>query len=267
MTPSEEIQQHLKAGSLVQAIAATKAAIRKAPTDPDLRFMLFQTLSLAADWEAASNQLVAYSELVGRQSPLPVVFNDVIRAEVRRKHVFLGEEAPTVFGEPPEWISYLVQALSQAAKGDYAAAQALRAEALELAPAISGTINGTSFEWLMDGDSRLGTVFEAIINGQYYWVPQNRIRSVTLEPPEQARDAVWAAAELVLENEARLSAFVPVRYPGAAAWTSDLLKLARQTDWETPAEGFYTGLGQRVLMTDEGEYPVLDIREIEFRPA
>lgn len=264
MTPSDEIQQQLKDGNLTAAIAANKAAIRKAPTDPDLRFMLFQTLSLAADWEAASNQLIAYSELVGRQSPLPILFNDVIRAEVRRKHVFLGEEAPTVFGEPPEWISYLVQSVAHAAKGDYATATSLRAEALNLATPVAGSVNGTAFEWIMDGDSRISTVFEAIIHGQYYWVPQSRIRSVTFEEPTQARDAIWAPVSLGLENEAEISAFIPVRYPGAAKWTSDTLKLARQTDWETPADGYYVGLGQRVLMTNDGEFPLLDIRQIEF---
>lgn len=264
MTPSEEIQQQIKNGDLTAAIAATKAAIRKAPTDPELRFMLFQTLSLAADWEAASNQLVAYSELTGRQSPLPIVFNDVIHAEVRRKHVFLGQEAPTIFGEPPEWVSYLVQSLAQTAQGNHTDAIRLRSEALEQAPAVSGSINGTPFEWLMDGDSRMGTLFEAIINGQYYWVPQSRLRSVTLEEPTQARDAIWAAAELSLENDARISAFIPVRYPGAASWKSDLLKLSRETAWDSPAEGFYVGLGQRVLMTNDGEFPLLDIRQIEF---
>ncbi|HEY1082323.1 MAG TPA: type VI secretion system accessory protein TagJ [Prosthecobacter sp.] len=267
MTPQEEIQQQLKGGSVTAAIAATKAAIRKAPTDPELRFMLFQTLSLAADWEGASNQLVAYSELVGRQSPLPVVFNDVIRAEVRRKHVFLGEEAPTIFGEPPEWVSYLVQSLAKSAKGNYADAIRLRAEALELAPAVSGSINGQPFEWLMDGDSRLGTLIEAIFNGQYYWVPQARVRSITLEEPTHVRDAVWTAAELALENGARISAFIPTRYPGAAGWKSELQKLSRETDWESPAEGFYIGTGQRVLMTDSGEFPLLDIRQIEFNAA
>jgi type VI secretion system protein ImpE len=264
MNTSEEIQAQLKAGSLTTAIAACKAAIRKAPTDGDLRFMLFQLLSLTAEWESASNQLVAYSELVGRQSPLPIVFNNVVQAEVRRKYVFRGEEAPTIFGEPPEWLSYLIQAHSAAAKGSHAEASALRTEALDRAPAVSGTINGSPFEWLMDGDSRISFVIEAIINGQYYWVPQSRLRSITMEPPTQARDAVWAAATLTLENSSEISAFIPVRYPDASSWSSDLLKLARQTDWETPAEGFYIGLGQRVWMTDAGEHPLLDVREMTF---
>ena len=134
--------QMLRLREQIGALAATKAAIRKDPTQAELRFMLFQILSLQGDWEAASNQLVAYSELTGRQSPLPIVFNDLIRAEVRRKHVFLGEEAPTIFGEPPPWISLLVQSVSHAAKGEWEAAVALRTQALEDAPRVPATAPG-----------------------------------------------------------------------------------------------------------------------------
>ncbi len=264
MTPLDEIPSLLKTGNLAGALLATKAAIRKSPVDSELRFMLFQILSLLGDWEAASNQLVAYSELTGRQSPLPIVFNDLIRAEVRRKHVFLGEESPTIFGEPPPWISLLVQALSHAAKGEIGAAVALRTKALEAAPAVSGMLNGEPFDWLMDADSRFGMVFEAIINGQYYWVPQSRLRTIHLEAPEQARDAVWAAARLTLETGAEISAFIPARYPGASSWADDLLKLSRRSDWLEPEPGFYIGQGQRVLMTDKSEFAILDIRELEF---
>ena len=32
------------------------------------------------------------------------------------------------------------------------------------------------FEWIADGDTRLGPVLEAIVNGRYYWIPFDRIR-------------------------------------------------------------------------------------------
>lgn len=267
MSTCEEIQDHIKNGDLAAAITSTKAAIRKAPTETQLRFMLFEVLSLAGDWEGASNQLVAFSELMGRQSPLPIVFNKVIEGEVRRKHVFLGEEAPTIFGEPPSWISYLTQAVSLIAHGKHGEATAMRTEAMSQAPALSGSINGAPFEWLMDGDSRLGVVFEAIMQGQYYWIPQYRIRNITLEAPTQIRDLVWSPATLEIENGAEISAFIPVRYPGAATWSSDILKLSKKTEWETAAESFYLGMGQKVFMTNDGEFPLLDVRQIEFHHA
>src|SRR5688500_10651032 len=104
MTVPPEIESLLKAGDLHGALAAVKAAIRKSPSDPDLRFTLCQVLSATGDWEGASNQLVAFSDLTGSQSPLPIIFNDVLKAEVMRKLVFQGEKLPVIFGEPPEWV-------------------------------------------------------------------------------------------------------------------------------------------------------------------
>ncbi len=203
---------------------------------------------------------------LGRQSPLPIVFNHVIQAEVRRKYVFRAEEAPTIFGEPSEWLSYLIQSLTATTREQFAEAISLRGEALERAPAISGTLNGEPFSWFMDGDSRVSIIIEVIINGQYYWVPQSRLRGIRMEPPSQARDAVWAAATLTLENASEISAFIPVRYPGAQDWTDSGLKLARHTTWDSPVENFYLGSGQRVWMTDNGEFPILETREIVFNP-
>jgi len=41
------------------------------------------------------------------------------------------------------------------------------------------------------------------------------------------------------------------------------LKLARKTDWLNKA-GVNIGLGQRILATDAGEYPLLEIRTLEL---
>src|SRR5688572_19743280 len=160
MNPPAEVEALLKSGDLPGALSAVKAAIRKAPSDADLRFTLFQMLSATGDWEGASNQLVAYSELTGRQSPLAVIFNDLIKAEVMRKLVFQGEKVPVIFGEPPPWVPLLVQACSHFAKGEYDAALTLRSKALEEAPGVSGTCNGAPFAWMMDGDTRFGPVLE-----------------------------------------------------------------------------------------------------------
>lgn len=267
MTLPPEIETLLKSGDLPGATAAVKAAIRKAPTEADLRFTLFQVLSAAGDWEAASNQLVACSELTGRQSPLPIIFNELIGAEVMRKLVFQGEKTPVCFGEPPDWMPLLMQASAHFAKGEHEAGAALRSQALEAAPAVAGTCNGKPFQWLMDGDSRLGTVLELILRGTYYWVPQQRVRSITFAEPTHVRDRVWVAVEVTLETGGVTSGFMPVRYPGAHAWNDSGLQLAKRTEWDSPADGLYFGRGQRVFMTDADEVSLLDVRELTFVPA
>ena len=264
MPACPEAESALKAGDLTAALTAVKNAIRKNPGDADLRFLLFQTVALAGDWEGASSHLVTYNELVSRQSPLPVLFNDVLGGEVQRKLVFSGELQPTIFGEPQEWLAFLVQALAHSVKGETEAASSLKAQALEQAPAAPGTLNGEPFAWLMDGDSRLGPVLEVIHHGKYYWMPQNRVRSLEMEPPTNIRDAIWTPTAITLTNGSSIHGFIPARYPGAASWTSDALKLGRATGWDAPAEGYYCGTGQRVLMTDAAEISWLDVRSLEF---
>ena len=47
-------------------------------------------------------------------------------------------------------------------------------------------------------------VCEAMIDGRYYWVPFERIRSVALQAPSDLRDFVWMPAQLVLANGSAL---------------------------------------------------------------
>jgi type VI secretion system protein ImpE len=267
MNPTEEAETLLKAGDLTGALSAVKAAIRKAPGDADLRFTLFQMLSATGDWESASNQLVAFSELTGRQSPMAIIFNDLIGAEVMRKLVFQGEKLPVIFGEPPEWVPLMVQACSHFSKGEYTAALKLRGQALEEAPGVSGTCNGTPFDWMMDGDTRLGPLMEIIMQGTYYWVPQQRIRELTFTAPTHLRDRVWVPVDVTFEGGGASHAFMPVRYPGAHAWKNPAEQLAKATEWDSPEEGIYLGRGQRVFMTPDAEVPMLDAREITFKPV
>lgn len=40
------------------------------------------------------------------------------------------------------------------------------------------------------------------------------------------------------------------------------LRLGRQTTWKELEGGHFVGLGQRMLATDRGEYPLLEVRSI-----
>jgi type VI secretion system protein ImpE len=43
--------------------------------------------------------------------------------------------------------------------------------------------------------------------------------------------------------------------------------MARKTEWQERADGSSAGLGQRLLATDEGDHPILEVRSIELEPA
>jgi type VI secretion system protein ImpE len=72
---------------------------------------------------------------------------------------------------------------------------------------------------------------------------------------------------LTFENEGETVALIPSRYPGSESAADAALKLSHKTEWQTPAEGVYIGLGQRMLATDQDEYPLLNVREIQFQAA
>ena len=138
----------------------------------------------------------------------------------------------------------------------------LRAEALEAAPTTPGRLNGRQFEWIADADARIGPMLEAIINGRYFWVPFSRIAEMLVEEPEDLRDLVWLPAELKWTNGGEAVALIPARYPGSEASGDSQIQLGRKTEWVSHGGDQYTGLGQRVLVTDQDEISLLEIRNI-----
>jgi type VI secretion system protein ImpE len=43
-----------------------------------------------------------------------------------------------------------------------------------------------------------------------------------------------------------------------------VVRLGRRTEWVQAGTDGWTGVGQRMLATDAGEFPLLDIRQVEF---
>ena len=160
----------------------------------------------------------------------------------------------------------LMQSLAMMGAGQIPQAEELRGQALEAAPAASGTLNGAPFEWIADADSRLGPMLEVLLSGAYYWVPMHRIASITIEPPGDARDLVWLPAEFRWTNGGEALGMIPSRYPGSERVEDPSVRLARRTDWQQVGPQTYLGLGQRVLTTDTAELGLLELRELRFTP-
>jgi len=236
--------------------------VRQHPEDGKLRTYLFQLLAVNGEWQRALNQLQVSAQLAVGAIPMAQTYREAIRCEAFRAEVFAGKRTPHVLGEPPAWIGLLVESLEKLAQGHVAAAEALRADAFEQAPANGGVIDGKPFEWIADADPRLGPVCEAIIDGKYYWVPFERLASVKVDPPSDLRDVVWASAQLEFATGAKQIALLPARYPGTEAAEKDALRLARMTEWRELGPATHAGIGQRMWATDAGEFALLDTREI-----
>jgi type VI secretion system protein ImpE len=147
-------------------------------------------------------------------------------------------------------------------RGDHALATHLREQALEAAPATSGTLNGEPFEWVADADSRLGPVLEVIINGRYGWMPFASVSKIEFDEPADLRDMVWLPATLEFPNGGGTVALVPTRYAPMPEATESALRLSRGTSWVEVSPGQYHGVGQRLLTTDQTELGLLDVRTL-----
>jgi type VI secretion system protein ImpE len=261
MALSEAAERTLKDGDPHAALARLQEDVRARPADAKLRVFLFQLLCVVGQWDRALNQLKVASELDPLALPMAQMYGEAVRCEVIRDEVFDGKKSPMVLGQPDEWLALLIESRLRAGLGEAAQFEELRLRAFEEAPTSSGSLDGTPFEWIADADSRLGPVMEAIINGRYYWVPFARMRLVTLEAPEDLRDLVWMPAQLQFENGGESLALIPTRYPGSQN-ADGSLALSRKTTWEPIADEAYRGLGQRIIATDTGETPFLEIRAL-----
>jgi len=256
--------EFVQAGQLEEGLSALQAEIRKKPEDQKLRIFLFQLNCVLGRLDKALTQLQVVASLNAESMLLAQIFRPVIACEMLRREVFAGGRTPVIFGEPAEWIGLIVQANNLISQGEFKAAAELRDRAFEAAPASAGTINGESFQWIADADSRLGPVLEAVVEGKYYWIPFCRIHKIETDKPEDLRDLVWLRARFAWTNGGTALGHIPTRYPGTEELSDGPMRLARKTEWQQRDGETFLGLGQRVLATDGHEYPLLECRTLEL---
>ncbi len=256
--------QSLREGNLQEALTQLRDQVRKDPSDGKHRVFLFQLFAVLGQWDRALTQLNTAAELDASTLAMAQMYREALRCEVLRSEVFAGKRSPVIFGEPPQWIGSLVEALRCTAEGKHEAAAELRGRALEDATATSGNIDGRQFEWIADADPRLGPVVEAIVDGRYFWVPVENIRRIVIEEPADLRDVVWMPVHFTWANEGETVGLIPTRYPGSENCEDSAIQLARKTEWTEVAEDVSFGLGQRLLATDQDDSPLMDVREIQL---
>jgi type VI secretion system protein ImpE len=262
----------LNAGSLAAHTDAVASRIRRHPGDADLRAQLFQLLAVQGEWERAAEQVRLCAELNPQAAPMALMYDRAMAAERQREAVLAGAADPTFPGPRSPWLDLMLEALRRDATAPGEAA-ALRADALEAAEPGSGMLRGeaqaapVAFQWIADGDSRLGPVFEFILGEHYGWLPFPHVRKAQLLPPEGLCDMIWAQAEITLADGRVVHGLVPARYPAPRgqriADQHDRVKLGRRTEWIPLHGDTYAGIGQKMWITDQGEHALLDTRTLE----
>lgn len=244
--------------AIVQAIADVKAQ----PGNSDVRMQLFKLYCLQADWDRALRQLDIVAKTESESQRQCELYKNLILSERLRAMVMAGEREAGHFGEAlPEWCGQLLKANALYQAGDVNDAEQCRHQALESADSLTGQSEGLGqFDWIADGDDRLGPVCEFISAGGYRWVPFSEIESLTVEQPNGLTDLVWAPATLVVKGRTH-KGYLPARYPVSKTSEAGLL-LGTLTEWQSCDGGRYIGQGRKMWITSNGECSLFEAGEI-----
>lgn len=251
----------LDAGELALAISKTGEELRNNPTNQSQRIFLFELLCCAGDLDRAAKQLAVLAAENAETAIAIQSYQNALEGEKKRRLVFAEGRQPKLPERVPPYVTLHLDAVAAIREGRYQDARVLLEQAEELRPAIAGDLNGESFEDLKDADDLIGPFLEVIAAGNYSWIPWEMIRSVSIAPPEHLRDLIWIPARVELDTGPSGEVFIPVLYPGSYL-QEDRVKLGRTTDWRSDVAGLALGHGQRMVMADDKEWPLLEIRTI-----
>jgi type VI secretion system protein ImpE len=258
----DEIPELPEANELEEVLARLKQAVREKPEDAGLRLRLFELFSVEGEWERAGSQLETAARIDRAHQPAASWFRMALASEPLRRDIFTGRRTPLVFGEPEEWMGWMVGALQAGARGDTQGAQSLRRRALETAAEIPARINDEEVSWVIDADPRLGPILEVIIGGAYYWMPMTRVERVQVMPSGKLSDRVWVSAYFRWVNQGELYGLIPTRYACSERSEDAAVRLATVTDWVEGEGNAIVGLGHRQFGSDHGDFPLLSTKTI-----
>lgn len=226
----------LKAGKLSEAIQAVIAVIKEHPTDDKARTFLFELLCFSGDYDRAEKHLDALIENKTETIHGAILYKAAIHAQKTRASFFANKE--------------------------------YKNSAAETAPAVPCKINGKQYALVGDCDPRVGARLEVYAGGGFMWIPFQHIERIETEKPRRLRDLLWLPARLITGpsfHETDLGdVLLPVLTPEATTDESELVKLGRETYFALDDDGNEIPVGQKMLLADGEEIPLLDAREIVF---
>jgi type VI secretion system protein ImpE len=237
--------------------------------DTARRVFLFELLCFQGDLERARKQL----DVIGSQSGDPGValavqgYQGLLAAESVRRAVVDGDALPKFILSPPAHVEQYIVLLKKLRTGAPDEIGMLLDQAEEAMPAIGGERGGQRFKGFRDADDRFAPVLEVFHGGEYLWVPLEQVRLLEVSPPTRLRDMMWTRAKLQIEGQPTGEVFLPASYPGTHRDESELVKLARITEWNALYDRMVIGRGQRVFLVEEEEIALLDLGSVTFFPA
>lgn len=230
-----------QAGKLADAVKALGAELRDNPGDTRRRTFLFELLCFAGEYDRAEKHLDVLAQ-GGNEAELgALLYRAAMAAERTRDDLFRKKEYPraAVEGTAPH--------------------------------PVSGTLNGQPFEELEDGDPRIGARLEVYAAGQYLWIPLEHIKSVEIQPPKRLRDLLWTPALVrtgpSFKDKELGEVLIPVLAPQTYRHADDTVRLGRMTEWQETEDGDVVPVGQKMLLVDGEDFPILELRRLEIAAA
>jgi type VI secretion system protein ImpE len=234
-------QELFKAGKLGEAITALNAQLRDNPTDQRGRTFLFELLCFSGDLDRAEKQLNILEQDGNKDSMLAtLLYKTALAGERMRAGMFESKSYP-----------------KQAVNGK--------------TTLVRGKLNGKEFTTLSDADPRIGARLELFAAGDYLWISFEDIASVHIEPPKRLRDLFWIPAKVGTGPSFRSRELGEILLPALSplSWqhADDEVKLGRVSEWCEDEQSEIAPFGQKNLLVDGEEFPLLEVRELFIYPA
>jgi len=233
----KQAQDLLKAGKLTDAIQAVIQTVRDHPTDDKARTFLFELLCFVGEYDRAEKHLDALLENKTETLHGSLLYKAALHAQRTRENFYANREYKNT--------------------------------SASTAPAVSATINGKQYASVRDADPRIGARLEVFAGGSFMWVPFQHLERVEIEKPRRLRDLLWAPARVVSAatfTEDLGDVLLPAVTAEATRDESEAVKLGRETYFGVDEDGLEIPVGQKLLLADDEEIPLLEVRELVFVP-
>jgi len=223
------------AGRVTDAIGALGAWLRDNPNDVAQRTFLFELLCFAGQYDRAEKQLSVLSQGAKEAQLGATLYYAALHAERNRNELFRTETFPKT----------------------------------EASPEMPGTLNGKPFTTFRDADPDIGARLEVYAAGAYLWIPLRHIVSISMGPPKRLRDMLWADATVMTGPSFKGTdlgqVIIPAIYPFSWKDPDEAVWLGRTTVWNADDQGKEYPSGQKIFLVDGEEFPLLDLRELQFQ--
>src|ERR1700676_2477218 len=232
MTKAKELFQ---AGRVSEAVAVLGSWLRDHPEDVAQRTFLFELLCFAGQYDRAEKQLSVLSQGSKEAQLGATLYYAALHAERERNELFRNQAFPP----------------SQASDQ------------------LSGTLNGKPFTSFRDADPDVGARLEVYAAGAYLWIPLCHIASVAVEPPTHLRDTIWPNAMVQTGPSFKGTdlgqVIIPAIYPFSWKDSDESVGLRRAAGGGADEKGRGYPIGQKVFLVDGEEFPLLEMRSLEFQ--